>query len=329
MKFRGVMTAIVTPMQEGSVDAGGLRNLVRKQVDAGVHGIVACGSTGEGATLTDDEAAWVVEQVVDEVLGKVPVTAGVGSRSTHGAIAQAEAAEKAGADALLVVTPAYNKPTQAGLRAHFEAVAENTRLPICLYNVPGRTAVDLLPETVAQLAKHERIVAIKEATGSMERAAEIRRLVGEEFGLMSGDDFTVMPFLAQGGDGVISVVSNIVPAAMVEMFNAVEWHQMDRGVELHLRLLPVIRSLFVESNPIPVKTAAAWMGVIPSAELRLPLSPLTEAGAEVLAQALRGAKLAFNTSPGAKSTLGPSVLVDPDISQARTLEIGAMVAPES
>ncbi|MCP4869735.1 MAG: 4-hydroxy-tetrahydrodipicolinate synthase [Proteobacteria bacterium] len=323
MKFRGVMTAIVTPMQEGNVDAGGLRLLVRKQIEGGIHGIVACGSTGEGATLTDDECAYVVEQVVDEVLGRVPVIAGVGARSTHGAVAQAQAAEKAGADALLVVTPAYNKPTQAGLISHFLTVAENTRLPICLYNVPGRTAVDMLPATVAELAKHERIVAIKEATGSLERAAAIRALVGPEFAMMSGDDFTVMPFLAAGGDGVISVISNILPAAMVEMFDATEWKKLDRSVELHLRLQPVMHAMFVESNPIPVKTAAAWLAIIPSAELRLPLSPLTEGAAEVVERALVDAGLRPNREAGPRSSLGPSDLPDRDVTEARTVEMSS------
>jgi 4-hydroxy-tetrahydrodipicolinate synthase len=323
MKFRGVMTAIVTPMQQGDVDAGGLRRLVRKQLDAGIHGIVACGSTGEGATLTDTEAAWVVEQVVDEVLGRVPVVAGIGARSTHGAVAQAQAAEKAGADALLVVTPAYNRPEQSGLLLHFKTVAENTGLPICLYNVPSRTGVDLLPETVAELAQHERIVAIKEATGSLERAAEIRRLVGPEFSLMTGDDFTVLPFLAQGGDGVISVVSNILPDAMVELFDAVERKDLDRGIELHLRLLPVIRAMFVESNPIPVKTAATWLSLIPSAELRLPLTPLTEAAADVVEKALRDAGRKPHRERGPRSTLGPGRLPDPSVNEARTVELPA------
>ncbi len=324
MKFRGVMTAIVTPMQQGSIDEGGLRNLVRKQVDAGIHGIVACGSTGEGATLTDDEQLHVFERVVDEVLGRVPVIAGIGSRSTHGAITQAQAAERAGVDGLLVVTPAYNKPTQAGLVAHFLAVAENTRLPICMYNVPGRTSVDMLPPAVAECARHERIVAIKEATGSLERAAEIQRLVGDDLALMSGDDFTGMPFLAQGGAGLISVVSNILPAAMVEMYGAVEWKNLDKARDLHLRLLPVVRSLFVESNPIPVKTAAAWLGHIPTAELRMPLVPLTEAGADVMELALIEAGLRPNRSPGAPSTLGPSELPDRDVIEARTVELNKL-----
>ncbi len=217
MKLSGAMTAIVTPMQGGQVDEGGLSSLVKAQLAGGIQGLVVNGSTGEAATLTDSEQAHVLRHVIDRVGGAVPVLAGVGSRSTHGAIDQAQSAQQAGADALLVVTPAYNKPTQQGLVQHFLAVAENTGLPIVLYNVPGRTGVDLLPETVAQLASHPRIVAIKEATGSVLRAARIRCLVPDDFALLSGDDFTVFPFVAQGGDGCISVASNIIPRAMVDL----------------------------------------------------------------------------------------------------------------
>ena len=323
MKFRGVMTAIVTPMQQGSIDEGGLRNLVRKQLEAGVKGIVPCGSTGEGATLTEDEHAYVVSIVADEVLGRVPVIAGVGARSTHGACAQAQAAERAGADAVLVVTPAYNKPTQTGLEAHFITVAENCGLPVCLYNVPGRTGVDLLPRTVARLAEHEKVVAIKEATGSMERSAEIRRLVPEsQLALMSGDDFTVLPFMAQGGNGVISVVSNVMPAQMVEMLSVVSWGNLEKARVLALVLLPVFRALFAETNPIPVKTAAAWLSLIPTSELRLPLTPLGRQAAEQLELALIEAGLKPNRQEGAFSTLGPSNLPDRDLTEARTVEYG-------
>jgi 4-hydroxy-tetrahydrodipicolinate synthase len=323
MKFRGVMTAIVTPMQQGSIDEGGLRNLVRKQLEAGVKGIVACGSTGEGATLTDEEHAYVLGLVVDEVLGRVPVVAGVGARSTHGACSQAQAAEKAGADAVLVVTPAYNKPSQTGLEAHFVTVAENCGLPICLYNVPGRTGVDLLPETVLRLADHERIVAIKEATGSMERAAEIRRLCGDRIRLMSGDDFTVLPFMAQGGDGVISVVSNIMPTEMVELLSTIQWGNLDKAREWALKLLPVVRALFVETNPIPVKTAAFWLNLVPTAELRLPLTPMGRRTADQLELALIEAELRPNRRDAAPSSLGPSQLPDRESSEARTVEYTA------
>ena len=329
MMFRGVMTAIVTPMQGGRVDEGGLRNLVRKQIEAGISGLIACGSTGEGATLTDEEQAYVVAVVAEEALSRVPVVAGVGSRSTHGAITQARAAELAGATALLVVTPAYNKPTQAGLEAHFQAVTEATSLPVCLYNVPGRTGVDLLPETVARLAQHPRIVAIKEATGSMPRAAAIQRLVEDDFSLMSGDDFTVLPFVAQGGHGCISVVSNILPGPMVELVRCTEEGKSARAQELHLGLLPVSEAMFIESNPIPVKTAAAWRGLIPTSELRLPLTPLTEGAADKVEQALLDIGVRPERTPGVPSTLGPGAPPDPAASEARTIEYNAPMDPSS
>jgi 4-hydroxy-tetrahydrodipicolinate synthase len=327
MKFRGVFTAIVTPMQQGNIDEGGLRTLVRRQIDAGIHGLVVNGSTGEAATLTDAELVYTAGLVVDEALGRVPVIAGVGSRSTHGAIAQARAAEQAGVDALLVVTPPYNKPTQAGLIRHFLSVAENTSLPICLYNVPGRTAVDLLPPAVAELAKHERIVAIKEATGSLVRATEIRRVVGDEFSLMSGDDFTTMPFLAQGGDGCISVLSNIAPEPLLKMLEAIEFRNYAAARRLHHKLLPLLHALFVESNPIPVKTAAAWLNIIPTAELRLPLEPLTERGMDALEAALTEVGLHPVREPGPASTLGPSQLDDLDARGAQTIELSGLATP--
>ncbi|MEE2829021.1 MAG: 4-hydroxy-tetrahydrodipicolinate synthase [Myxococcota bacterium] len=321
MKFQGLMTAIVTPMQQGSVDEAGLRDLVRKQIDSGVSGIVACGSTGEGATLTDEEQLHVIRVALEAAGGRTPLVAGVGSRSTAGAIIQAQAAEQAGAAGLLVVTPAYNKPTQAGLEAHFRAVADAVDLPICLYNVPGRTGVDLLPSTIAALAEVPSIVAIKEATGSLERAAEIRRLTGSAFALMSGDDFTSMAFIAQGGDGAISVLSNILPAPTASMLEAAATGDLQRARELNLRLLPVCRALFVESNPIPVKTAAAWLSIIPSAELRLPLTPLTEAGGDVLRAALEGVGLSPNRRPGEPSTLGPGRVPDLLDSAAPTVDL--------
>lgn len=324
MRFKGVFTALVTPMQGGRIDEGGLRTLARKQLEAGINGLVVNGSTGEAATLTNEELAHTVALVVDEVLGRVPVVAGVGARSTHGAITQAHAAEKAGADALLVVTPAYNKPTQLGLLAHFSSVAENTRLPICLYNVPGRTAVDMVATTVAELAKHERIVAIKEATGSLVRATEIRRLVGDDFAMMSGDDYTTMPFMAQGGDGVISVLTNIAPGPFLEMLAAIEYRNFAKARQLHHKLLPLIDALFVESNPSPVKTAAAWLNIIPSAELRLPLMPMTDAGADVLAAAMLEVGLHPAREPSPPSTLGPSPLSDLEARGAETVELSQL-----
>ena len=316
------MTAIVTPMQGGRIDEAGLRDLVRKQIEAGVNGLIVCGSTGEGATLTDEEQVHAVRLAIDAASGRTPIVAGVGARSTIGAIRQCQAYESASADALLVVTPAYNKPTQGGLVAHFRAVAEATSLPICLYNVPGRTGVDLLPETVAALAPLDNIVAIKEATGSLERAAEIRRQVGDDFGLMSGDDFTSMAFVAQGGDGCISVISNILPAPTASMLEAAASGDLDRARTLNLRLLPICRALFAESNPIPVKTAAAWLNIIPSAEMRLPLTPITQETADLLEASLLEVGLQPNRREGEPSTLGSGRAPNLEESAAPTLDLG-------
>jgi len=326
MKLTGAMTAIVTPMQGGQIDEGGLTTLIKSQLAGGIKGLIVNGSTGEAATLTDDEQVYVLRQVIERVAGAVPVIAGVGSRSTHGAITQARRAEKAGADGLLVVTPAYNKPTQEGLIQHFLAVAENTRLPIVLYNVPGRTGIDLLPESVAKLADHARIVAIKEATGSVLRAARIRRLIPTDFALLSGDDFTAFAFVAQGGDGCISVASNIIPREIVALMDGATGADPKAFADAQARslaLLPLFDALFVESNPIPVKTAGAWLGLYPSAELRMPLMPLTPRGAKVLAEAMRGAGLSPRVSKGADSRLGPSQPVGLAEASVKTLDLSA------
>jgi len=324
MTLAGAMTAIVTPMQGGSVDEGGLRRLVRYQLSAQIAGLVVNGSTGEAATLTDDEQEYVLRMVVEQVLGRVPVIAGVGSRSTHGALAQAERAKRVGADALLVVTPAYNKPTQLGLEMHFTAVAENCDLPIVLYNVPGRTAVDLLPATVAKLAEHPRIVGIKEATGSLDRAAAIRAVVPADFALLSGDDFTTFDFVAQGGHGCISVASNILPRDIVALVKGAGLDQTSDGFAkartTAAELRPIFDALFCESNPIPVKTAAQWLGIIPSGELRLPLTPLSDAGADQLEAALRALELEPRRSPGDPSRLGPGNPLSGEDAEAKTVD---------
>lgn len=321
MNFQGVMTAIVTPMQEGSIDEGGLRNLIRTQLESGVEGIVACGSTGEGATLSKGEHNYVLEIAVDEALGRVPVIAGIGSRSTHAALDLAERARTAGVSGLLVVTPAYNKPTQHGLETHFATIAENTDLPVCLYNVPGRTGIDLKPETVLRLAAHRNIVAIKEATGSMVRASEIRRLCGPDFALLSGDDFTTLPFMALGGDGIISVLSNVAPAEVVALVRAVREGEILAAQKLHNRLLPLCEALFAESNPIPVKTAACWLNIIPSDELRLPLSPLSNAGRRLLEESLRGAGFPTVAKAPTAPTLGPGMIPGREEREAQTLDM--------
>lgn len=285
MRFRGVLTALVTPMnRDGSVDEGALRQLVEAQIAGGVHGLVPVGTTGESATLSHPEHMRVVEVVAKAVAGRVPVLAGAGSNSTREAIELAHACKAAGVDGCLQVVPYYNKPDQDGLVAHFSAIADAVELPVVLYNVPGRTSCDLLPETVARLASHERIVGIKEATGDMRRASRIRELVGSEFALLSGDDFTMLPLFAVGGHGVISVVSNPAPRLIADLYEHFQAGRLDQARELHDRQLPLSRLLFTAPNPVPAKAAVHLLG-IGGPTVRSPLQPLDLDGA--LANELR------------------------------------------
>jgi len=272
--FKGAMTAIVTPMRDGTVDEVALRALVDEQIAAGIDALVPAGTTGEGATLTPNEHVRVVKVTVEAARGRVPVIAGAGSNSTQKAIDLSLAAREAGADGLLQVTPYYNKPTQEGLVRHFEAIAKAVPLPTIVYNVPGRTSCDLLPDTVARLAEIPQVVGIKEATASMLRAEQILARTKDRIAVISGDDFTIMPLLAVGGRGVISVVSNVLPADVAEMCDAAEEGRWDRARELQYKILPLCEALFLESNPIPVKAALAMMGRIPD-EIRPPLYPMS------------------------------------------------------
>jgi 4-hydroxy-tetrahydrodipicolinate synthase len=271
--FRGAITALATPMRRGQVDLAKLRELVELQVDAKIDGLVPCGTTGEAATLTADERAQVIRAVAEQARGRTPVIAGAGANSTRAAIENGVLAREAGADALLHVTPYYNKPTGPGLVAHFRAVAEATDLPIVVYNVPGRTGCDMQPATVAELAAIERIVAIKEATGSIARAQQVIAACPAEFAVLSGDDATALALVAVGGRGVISVVSNLCPAEMHTMVALGLEGKLEEARAINYRLLPLMDLLFVESNPIPVKAALSLMGFGEN-ELRLPLLPL-------------------------------------------------------
>lgn len=273
--FRGAYTALITPMRDGLVDEAALAALVERQIAGGVHGLVPCGTTGEASTLSHDEHLRVVALTVERARGRVPVLAGAGANDTRKAIELALACKRLGAAGTLQVTPYYTKPTQAGLVAHFTAIADHSGLPVVVYNVPGRTGCDLQPETVAELARHPGIVGIKEATGDLNRAARLRELLAErrDFDLLSGDDFTVFPFLALGGHGVISVTSNIAPDWVASLCAAAAAGQWDRARALHDRHYPLARALFTVSNPIPVKAAAALLGLC-GPELRLPLTPL-------------------------------------------------------
>jgi 4-hydroxy-tetrahydrodipicolinate synthase len=289
--FQGSMVALVTPMREdGSLDPEALRALVEWHVENGTDAIVAVGTTGESATLDEKEHCGVIRQVVEQAAGRVPVIAGTGANATTEAIALTRCAKEAGADACLLVTPYYNKPPQEGLYRHFEAVARAVAIPQILYNVPGRTACDLLPETVERLSRIPNIVGIKEATGNLDRAREVLERCGDGFDLYSGDDGTARELMLLGGKGDISVTANVAPRAMHEMCAAALAGDRGRAEALDAKLAPLHKALFVQANPIPVKWALAQMGLIP-AGIRLPLVPLDAAHHEAVRGALRQAGL--------------------------------------
>jgi 4-hydroxy-tetrahydrodipicolinate synthase len=286
-RLEGSMVAIVTPMKDGAVDLRSLRELVEWQVYEGTDGIVPCGTTGEGATLTAAERAEVVRAVIEQARGRVQVIAGAGSNATHEAIESVKMAKELRADAALVVTPYYNKPTQEGLYRHYLAIWEAARFPVVAYNVPGRTAVDLLPETVARLAKAQAIVGIKEATANMDRQVQLVEKVGKDaIAYLSGDDFTVLPYLACGGHGVISVIGNVAPRAMKDLVTASRKPDLARALEKQVAMAELNRMMFVETNPGPVKAAVALLGKA-SGELRLPLAPVSEANLAKIRDAMQ------------------------------------------
>jgi 4-hydroxy-tetrahydrodipicolinate synthase len=272
--FSGAFTALITPFKNGEVDGEALADLAEFQIRQGVNGLVPCGTTGETPALTEEEDRLVVETAVHVSGGQVPVIAGTGSNSTDMAIKYTKMAEKAGADGSLQVAPYYNKPTQEGLFRHFAAIAENTSLPLILYNIPSRTSVTLSAETVARLAELPNIVGIKDSTLSVSMVSDVRRLCGEDFAILSGDDPMTLPVMSLGGNGVISVASNVAPAAVSEMVKALNSEDFERGRELHYELFPLFRALFLETNPIPVKAAASLLGLC-SDEMRLPLVPMS------------------------------------------------------
>lgn len=288
--FSGVITALVTPFRDGAVDEGALRRLVDEQIAGGVDGLVPVGTTGESPTLTFEEHIRVIEVVVEAVKKRVPVIAGTGSNSTREAIELSQAAREVGADGLLLVTPYYNKPGQDNLFRHFKAVVEAVPLPTVVYNVPGRTGCDLLPETLVRLCELPQVVAVKEATGSPLRAMQIIARVGDRLAVLSGDDAVAFPLFALGAKGVISVVSNVAPADMSAMWDAAAAGDWKRSRSLHYKLLPLSEGLFVEANPIPAKAALAMMGRI-SDELRPPLYPMSGANREKLRATLADLKL--------------------------------------
>ncbi len=281
----GCWTALVTPFREGAIDEPALRRLVESQIAGGVAGLVPCGTTGETVTMTADEIDRTIALVVETAAGRVPVMAGVGGNDTRTTIERARRAATLGADALLVVTPYYNKPTQAGLVAHFTAVADASELPVVLYNVPGRTGVNMLPNATLRLAAHPRIVAIKEASGSLDQASEIVAGAPDGFSVLSGDDSLTLPIVSVGGRGVVSVVSNIAPAAVSGLVAAALAGDWDAARADHLALYPLCRAMFCETNPVPVKEAASILGLC-APEVRLPLVPLAETSRRLVAAAV-------------------------------------------
>jgi 4-hydroxy-tetrahydrodipicolinate synthase len=284
--FKGSMVAIVTPFKNGKVDEKALGDLIEFHIKHGTDVIVPCGTTGESATLSHEEHHRVVEITVKTVNKRVPVIAGAGSNSTSETIDLTNYAKKAGADGVLLITPYYNKPTQEGLFQHFKKIAESVDIPIVLYNVPGRTSVNMLPATVARLREVKSIVGIKEATGDLKQISELIRLCGRDFDVISGDDFTTLPLLSIGGVGAISVTANIVPGDAAAMFDAFFAGKREEALRLHFKMEPLHSLMFIETNPIPVKTALAMMGKI-GEEFRLPLCPMADANKDKLKKALK------------------------------------------
>ncbi|MEM8814999.1 MAG: 4-hydroxy-tetrahydrodipicolinate synthase [Pseudomonadota bacterium] len=293
--FKGSLVALVTPFDsDNEVDYPALERLIEFHVGAGSDGLVIAGTTGESATLTRDEHAELITRAAEIAAGRLTVIAGTGSNSTWQTVDLSQAVSGAAIDAYLIVVPYYNKPTQEGLYRHFTTIADAVDKPTILYNVPGRTVADLLPETTGRLAEHENIVAIKDATGDMQRLADIRAAVSGEFGLLSGDDFSVLPFIRNGGHGVITVSGNVVPRQMAELCRLAARGDTGEADALDKSLMPLNEALFVESNPIPVKWAVAEMGLI-GPEIRLPLTPYSESRHAAMRAAMKVAGVSLES----------------------------------
>ncbi|HSL98854.1 MAG TPA: 4-hydroxy-tetrahydrodipicolinate synthase [Candidatus Limnocylindria bacterium] len=288
--FHGAIVATVTPFRNGNLDKNALKKLVTFQIESGTDGIVPCGTTGESATLSFEEHERVIDIVLESADGRVPVIAGTGSNNTKEAVALTRYAKKAGVNGALVITPYYNKPTQDGLLRHFRAVAESADIPIILYNVPGRTGVNMAAQTVARLAEIPNIVGVKEASGNLNQVCDIIRMTPKKFCVLSGDDALFFPMMALGAKGVISVTSNVAPRLMAELYDTYVIGEISRARDIHYHLWPLFQALFLETNPIPAKTALAMMKKIRE-EFRLPLSPMADASRKALAKTLSDMKL--------------------------------------
>jgi 4-hydroxy-tetrahydrodipicolinate synthase len=284
--FSGSMTALITPFSNGKIDAQALERLVELQVENGTSALVPCGSTGESATLTPDEHVEVVRLVIKAAKGRLPVIAGTGSNSTAEALHLTREAKRAGADAALLISPYYNKPTQEGIYRHYRTIAEQSGLPLIVYNIPGRTASKIEAATIARLAELDGIVGLKEATGLLDEVQEVVRLAGDKIEVYSGDDSLTLPIMIAGGVGVISVIANVLPRQSADMVDACRRGDWAKARELHYKLFPLMRALFLESNPIPVKAAMSMMGYCKD-ELRLPLLPMTDSPRAKLREAMK------------------------------------------
>jgi 4-hydroxy-tetrahydrodipicolinate synthase len=289
--FQGSITALITPLRDGKLDEKAFQRLVEWQIDQGTHGLVPCGTTGESPTLTHDEHRRVIELCIEAAGGRVPVIAGTGSNSTAEAIALTRHAKSAGADGALVVTPYYNKPTQEGLYLHYKAINDAADIPIVIYNIPGRSVIDMSVDTMARLFKLPNIVGVKDATANMARVSQQRAQLGKDFIQLSGEDATALGFMAHGGRGCISVTANVAPALCSEFQLACLAGNFTLALQLQDRLLPLHEALFVESNPGPVKYAAFKLGLC-SEETRLPLAPIAQASRKRVDEALAGVGLA-------------------------------------
>jgi 4-hydroxy-tetrahydrodipicolinate synthase len=284
--LEGALTALITPFEAGDVDIDSYRQLVDRQIDGGIDGIVPCGTTGEAATMSKNEQLTIIRTAAETADGRVPVVAGTGTNDTEKTVARTQAvAEIDGVDAALVVTPYYNKPNQEGMYRHFTKIADEGGLPVVLYNVPSRTGVSLEAETVARLAEHDQIVAIKEASGDMRLVSRIVEKAGDDLQVLSGDDFTTYPLVALGGQGCISVVSNLDPGAMSELVEAAQVGDRERAKELHRQITPLARTLFAEPNPVPTKLAASMLGWC-EPDVREPLYPPSDEFRESMGEAL-------------------------------------------
>jgi 4-hydroxy-tetrahydrodipicolinate synthase len=288
--FHGALTAIITPFRDGAVDEGALRDLIEWQIQSGIDGLVPCGSTGESATLSHAEHERVIKITIEQTRKRVPVVAGTGSNSTAEAIRLTASAREMGADGALLISPYYNKPTQDGIYKHYKMVAASVDLPIFAYNIPGRTGSNIAPETFARLAEIKNIIGVKEASGSTEQTSDILRLTNGKFTILSGDDALTVPLMAIGARGVIATIGNAMPREIHDMAAAGLAGDFERARQLHYKMLPLMRTLFIETNPICIKQALAFMGKCCN-ELRLPLVPMTPAAAERLKAAMKELRL--------------------------------------